>query len=95
MESEIKLRDFFSKVDGSTRQRQGGKPGLSALSDRSSGDLTTGFDNIVSQEGAEHLKPVIQAIYKQESGGGANGRTSINGARGGMQIMPGTFRRYA
>src|SRR5208337_784896 len=35
------------------------------------------------------------AIIGQESGGNPNEATSINGARGTGQIMPGTFARYA
>jgi len=81
--SEIGLRDFFSKTEGSgTKQRNSAPP----LAD---------FDQILSSEGADHLKPVIQAIYKQESGSGSNSKTSTNGARGGMQIIPDTFKRYA
>lgn len=38
---------------------------------------------------------VAAAIYGQESGSGANPRTSVNGARGGMQIIPETFARFA
>jgi hypothetical protein len=53
------------------------------------------IDDAISQEGADHLKPVIAALYGQESGSGATQRTSTDGARGGMQIMPDTFRRYA
>ncbi len=34
-------------------------------------------------------------LWGQESGGAANSRTSIDGARGGHQIMPGTFAQYA
>lgn len=53
------------------------------------------LDQIISEEGADQLRPVIQALYGQESGSGANARTSIDGARGGMQIIPATFSRYA
>jgi hypothetical protein len=53
------------------------------------------LDDAISQEGADHLKPVIAALYGQETDSGATQRTSVNGARGGMQIMPDTFRRYA
>jgi|GEM_PF-2206229 len=52
-------------------------------------------DDIAEQEGATHLLPTFNAIHGQESGSGANSRTSIDGARGGMQIMPDTFRRFA
>lgn len=51
--------------------------------------------SLAKEEGADHLMPVINAIYGQESGAGANGKTSTDGARGGMQIMPDTFRRFA
>ncbi len=53
------------------------------------------IDGILSQEGAEHLKPIVQALYGQESGSGANQATSVDGAQGGMQIIPATFQRYA
>ena len=52
-------------------------------------------DDIAEQEGATHLLPTFNAIHGQESGSGANSRTSIDGARGGMQIMPATFKRFA
>lgn len=57
--------------------------------------LGSGMSTIIAQEGADHLKPVIEAIYKQESGAGSNARTSIDGAQGGMQVIPATFQRYA
>lgn len=38
---------------------------------------------------------LINAIYGQESGRGANTATSVTGARGGMQIEPATFAQYA
>lgn len=41
------------------------------------------------------LEHVVQAIYGQESGGGANPATSTAGARGDMQIIPATFNAYA
>jgi hypothetical protein len=50
---------------------------------------------LADQEGAGHLVPVIEALYGQESGSGANARTSTDGAQGGMQIIPATFQRYA
>ena len=53
------------------------------------------FDDLIAQEGADAIKPVIQAIYAQESGSGKNARTSIDGARGGMQVIPATFARFA
>ena len=52
-------------------------------------------NDIAEQEGAGHLLPTINAIHGQESGSGANSRTSIDGARGGMQIIPATFKRFA
>lgn len=84
--SEIGLSDFFSKQDGSKKQKQ---------QTSSKGLPPVDLNQIVTSEGADHLKPVIQAIYNQESGGGSNARTSSDGARGGMQIMPGTFKRFA
>lgn len=53
------------------------------------------LDAILSSEGAEHLAPVVRALYAQETGSGTNARTSTDGARGPMQIMPGTFRQLA
>jgi hypothetical protein len=48
---------------------------------------------------AEGLSPEMRrfalAVYGQESGGGANTATSINGAVGDMQMLPSTFRAYA
>lgn len=38
---------------------------------------------------------IYGAIYGQESGSGRNPATSIDGARGGMQIIPSTFKQYA
>lgn len=98
MEPTQNLSDFFSN----NAQGSGGSPGTSL-----SGFLDTpakptaaqgrvsDVSSIIAQEGADHLKPVIEAIYKQESGAGANARTSIDGAHGGMQIIPATFQRYA
>lgn len=37
----------------------------------------------------------VKSIYKQESGGGKNTKTSNQGAVGGMQILPGTFKEVA
>lgn len=53
------------------------------------------LDRIAQEEGAGHLSHVAQAIFGQESGGNPNSATSIDGARGGMQIMPATFKMYA
>ncbi|CCG40163.1 lytic transglycosylase domain-containing protein [Magnetospirillum molischianum] len=44
---------------------------------------------------ANGLDAITAAIHAQESGGRATSPTSIDGARGGMQIMPATFARYA
>ena len=38
---------------------------------------------------------IARSIYQQESGQGRNTKTSNAGARGGMQIIPATFRRVA
>ena len=53
------------------------------------------LNSLLDEEGAQHLAHVVQAIWKQESGSGKNARTSTDGARGGMQIMPATFKMYA
>ncbi len=53
------------------------------------------IDSLIEQEGAGHLAPVIKALYGQESGSGANNRTSVDGARSGMQVIPSTFSRFA
>lgn len=58
-------------------------------------DLDT-LRKVAQAEGApDALVPVIAAIYGQESGSGRNPATSVNGARGGMQILPSTFKAYA
>ena len=57
--------------------------------------VSSNLDAILESEGASHLKPVIAAIYGQESGSGANQATSVDGARGGMQVIPTTFKRLA
>ncbi len=49
----------------------------------------------IKGEGAEHLAPIVNALYGQESSYGRNARTSVDGARGPMQIMPGTFKQLA
>lgn len=98
MEPTQNLSDFFSN----NAQGSGGSPGTSlsgfldtpAKAPAAQGRVSD-VSAIIAQEGADHLKPVIEAIYKQESGAGSNARTSIDGAHGGMQIIPATFQRYA
>lgn len=98
MEPTQNLSDFFSN----NAQGSGGSPGASlsgfldtpAKAPAAQGRVSD-VSAIIAQEGADHLKPVIEAIYKQESGAGSNARTSIDGAHGGMQIIPATFQRYA
>lgn len=98
MEPTQNLSDFFSN----NAQGSGGSPGalLSGFLDTpakapAAQGRVSDVSAIIAQEGADHLKPVIEAIYKQESGAGSNARTSIDGAHGGMQIIPATFQRYA
>lgn len=55
----------------------------------------TSIDSLIEQEGASAIAPVIKAIYGQESGSGANNRTSVDGAKSGMQVIPSTFARFA
>lgn len=54
------------------------------------------FDTALAAEGITGpLAAIAQSIYQQESGSGANTRTSNAGAVGGMQIIPATFQRFA
>jgi hypothetical protein len=53
------------------------------------------LNNAIEEEGAAHLTPVITAIFNQESSGGKDTRTSVDNARGPMQIIPSTFKMYA
>lgn len=54
-----------------------------------------GLDDILASEGAQRVKPVLQAILAQESGGNPNVRNSVDGAQGIGQVMPATFKRFA
>lgn len=56
---------------------------------------TAKLDDVLASEGASALKPLVSAFYGQESSSGANAQTSVDGAQGGMQIMPATFAQYA
>lgn len=54
------------------------------------------FESALSAEGVVgKLASLARSIYTQESGGGKNTKTSNAGARGGMQIIPGTFNQVA
>ena len=54
------------------------------------------FEEALAAEGITgQLADVARSIYKQESGGGKNTKTSNAGAVGGMQILPGTFASVA
>lgn len=54
------------------------------------------FEEALKAEGITgRLADVARSIYMQESGGGKNTKTSNAGARGGMQIIPSTFKRMA
>ena len=54
------------------------------------------FEEALAAEGiAGQLAEVARSIYKQESGGGKNTKTSNAGAVGGMQILPTTFASVA
>jgi len=53
------------------------------------------FSNALKEEGvSSKLADIAWAIYGAESGGGGT-KTSVSGARGGMQIMPDTFKSVA
>lgn len=54
------------------------------------------FEEALAAEGITgQLADVARSIYKQESGGGKNTKTSNAGAVGGMQIIPSTFASVA
>ena len=54
------------------------------------------FDKALSSEGVTgKLAELAKSIYLQESSGGRNTKTSNAGAKGGMQVMPGTFKEVA
>ncbi len=54
------------------------------------------FESALAAEGVSgKLAGVARSIYMQESGGGRNTKTSNQGARGGMQIIPATFKSVA
>jgi len=54
------------------------------------------FEEALAAEGVTgQLAAVSRSIYMQESGGGANTKTSNQNATGGMQIIPGTFASVA
>lgn len=54
------------------------------------------FEEALKAEGITgQLADVARSIYMQESSGGKNTKTSNAGARGGMQIIPATFKRMA
>lgn len=52
---------------------------------------TSAIEGIIKEEGADQYAPTIRAIFGQESGGNPNSATSVNGAHGGMQVIPATF----
>lgn len=54
-----------------------------------------GLDDILASEGAQRVKPILQAIIGQESGGNAGVGSSVDGAQGVGQIMPATFKQFA
>lgn len=54
------------------------------------------FNEAVKAEGVTgDFEKLVRSIFKQESGGGKNTKTSNRGAVGGMQIIPGTFASVA
>ena len=54
------------------------------------------FEQALKAEGITGpLADLARSIYMQESSGGKNTKTSNAGARGGMQIIPGTFAEVA
>lgn len=61
------------------------------------GDRMPSFDEALDVEGVDDPKAraFLKALYGQESGSGADTRTSNKGAVGHMQILPGTFKGVA
>ena len=54
------------------------------------------FEKALAAEGVSgQLAHVARSVYRQESGGGKNTKTSNAGAVGGMQIIPSTFASVA
>ncbi|WP_025915782.1 LPD38 domain-containing protein [Herminiimonas sp. CN] len=54
------------------------------------------IDGIAQREGLSPVqRQVMGALLGQESNNGKNAVTSIDGARGAGQVMPGTFKQYA
>ena len=97
--SDVKEIPWETPATGELKEipwgQQTGQPGQPGTRPRLRPADSQTLRDLASQEGADHLVPVIQAIYGQESGSGANQATSIDGARGGMQVIPATFQRYA
>lgn len=59
-------------------------------------DAPSALDMALQAEGITgKVADIARSIYQQESGSGANTSTSNRGAVGGMQILPGTFKRMA
>jgi hypothetical protein len=52
------------------------------------------LDNILTQENATALHPLVSAFMGQESSGGSNAKTSVDNAHGAMQILPATAVPY-
>ena len=58
--------------------------------------MTNLFEKALASEGVTgKLAELAKSIYLQESSGGKNTKTSNAGAKGGMQVMPGTFGEVA
>ncbi len=58
--------------------------------------VKSGIDGALAAEGITGARAAfVKSIYQQESGSGANTKTSNAGAVGGMQIIPATFNRMA
>ncbi|CAB4154472.1 LT_GEWL domain containing protein [uncultured Caudovirales phage] len=97
--SELKEIPWETPATGELKEipwdQPAGQPGQPGTRQRLRPVDSQTLRDLAAQEGAEHLSPVIQAIYGQESGSGATQATSVNGARGGMQVIPATFQRYA
>lgn len=104
MELNQNLSDFFSNNSGSgpspaNRPTSGDLSGFADAPKPQRGSApidTAQIDTVASQEGLTPTqRSVMSALLGQESNNGQNAVTSIDGARGAGQIMPGTFKQYA
>jgi len=89
------LQDFGSLSLTNSPTGAQGKAGAPRAGGKTTPLDSATIDRIIAEEGADNIKPTALGIYGQESTGGTNAVRSIDGAEGGMQVMPDTFKRIA